>query len=271
MTNENNLNIIQFDEDINQYINFENRQKCSGKKQGTQYTFYRLYKFLLFDNKYKHLDLKSKAMYTLIDYEFKHCKKNGQYFTDRNNDTYIKFDTDFFRAKLNMSINTVTKYKKELIEYGLISIVSQRGKQRLYLNEPQLTSNQYIYHYKQNKKRMFTYIELPKFLFELEYEAITLEAALIYSLLRDNQYLSIENSKHSKSFVDKHGDVFTKYSYARITDALNIKSKLTLKKHINNLIENGLLIVSVPYNSITQHHYYVLEPINMNRKEENKK
>ncbi|RRJ56825.1 hypothetical protein EIM20_27795 [Pseudomonas aeruginosa] len=271
MTNENNLNIIQFDEDINQYIDFENRQKCSGKKQSTPYTFYRLYKFLLFDDKYQHLHLKSKAMYTLIDYEFKHCKKYGQYFTDRNNDTYIKFDTDFFRAKLNMSINTVTKYKKELVDCGLINIISQRGKQHLYLNEPQLTSNQYIYHYKQNKNRMFTYIELPKFLFEPEYEAITLEAALIYSLLRDSQYLSIENSKHSKSFVDKHGDVFTKYSYARITDALNIKSKLTLKKHINNLIENGLLIVSVPYNSITQHHYYVLEPIIMNRKEENKK
>ena len=276
MTNENNSNIIQFNEHINQYIDFETSQKCLGKKQAKQATFYRLYKFLLFDDKYQHIHVKSKAMYTLVVDRFLHCKTTGNYFIDKNNDTYIEFDTDFFKATLNASINSITKYKKELVNCGLICVISQRGKQRLYLNTPQLSSNQYICQNRQTQKTMFTYIELPKFLFEPEYEAITLEAALIYSLLRDNQYLSIKNSTKSKTFVDKHGDVFTKYSYARLTDALNIKSKNTLKKHINNLVENGLLIVSVFKRKLlslftTQNRFYVLEPIHTQSNEESQK
>lgn len=276
MTNENNSNIINFNDHINQHIDFETRQKCSGQKQAKQDTFYRLYKFLLFDDKYKHLHLKSKAMYTLVVDTFLHCKATGHYFTDKNNDTYIEFDTNFFKETLNISINSVTKYKKELVNCGLICVISQRGKQRLYLNTPQLSSNQYICQNKQTQKTMFTYIELPKFLFEPEYKAITLEATFIYSILRDNQYLSIKNSTKSKSFVDKHGDVFTKYSYARLTDALNIKSKTTLKKYINNLVENGLLIVSVFKRKIlslftTQNRFYVLEPIHTETNEEPQK
>lgn len=276
MTNENNSNIIQFNEHINQYIDFETRQKCLGKKQAKQATFYRLYKFLLFDDKYQHLHLKSKAMYTLVVDRFLHCKATGNYFIDKNNDTYIEFDTDFFKATLNASINSITKYKKELVDCGLICIISQRGKQRLYLNTPQLSSNQYICQNRQTQKTMFTYIELPKFLFEPEYEAVTLEAALIYSLLRDNQYLSIKNSTKSKVFVDKHGDVFTKYNYARLTDALNIKSKATLKKHINILVENNLLIVSAVERRLinlfkTQNRFYVLEPIHTETNEEPQK
>ncbi|MEX2936680.1 replication initiator protein A [Staphylococcus saprophyticus] len=276
MTNENNSNIIQFNEHINQYIDFETSQKCLGKKQAKQATFYRLYKFLLFDDKYQHIHVKSKAMYTLVVDRFLHCKATGNYFIDKNNDTYIEFDTDFFKATLNASINSITKYKKELVNCGLICVISQRGKQRLYLNTPQLSSNQYICQNRQTQKTMFTYIELPKFLFEPEYETITLEAALIYSLLRDNQYLSIKNSTKSKTFVDKHGDVFTKYSYARLTDALNIKSKNTLKKHINNLVENGLLIVSVFKRKLlslftTQNRFYVLEPIHTQSNEESQK
>lgn len=273
MTNENNSNIIQFNEHINQYIDFETRQKCLGKKQAKQATFYRLYKFLLFDDRYKQLHVKSKAMYTLVVDRFLHCKETGQFFTDKNSYNYIEFDTVFFKKLLNMSTNAITKYKKELMDYGLIRVVSQRGKQRLYLNMPKLSSNEYFFTNKQTKKRMFTYIEVPKFLFEPEYVSITLESAFIYSLLRDNQYLSIKNSTNSKSFVDKHGDVFTKYSYTRLTDALNIKSKATLKKHINILVENDLLIVSSVERKLvnlfkTQNRFYVLEPINMNIQKE---
>ncbi|MGO4038252.1 replication initiator protein A [Staphylococcus pseudintermedius] len=276
MTNENNSNIINFNEHINQYIDFETKQKCSGQKQAKHGTFYRLYKFLLFDVRYKSLHLKSKALYTLITDTFKHCKESGHFFTDNNGYNYIEFDTVFFKEVLNMSSNALTKYKKELMDYGLIRVVSQRGKQRLYLNMPKLSSNEFLFTNNQTKNRMFTYIEVPKFLFEPEYESITLEAAFIYSLLRDNQYISIKNSTNSKSFVDKHGDVFTKYSYARLTDALNIKSKATLKKHINILVENDLLIVSSVERKLvncfkTQNRFYVLEPNNSNLVQETKK
>ncbi|MEJ7245454.1 hypothetical protein WL360_12035, partial [Staphylococcus epidermidis] len=75
----------------------------------------------------------------------------------------------------------------------------------------------------------------------------------------------MKNSKTSKQFVDKHGDVFTKYSYRRLIDALNIKSKATIKKHINTLVEHHLLIVSSIERKLTtlfktDNRFYVLEP-----------
>lgn len=51
-------------------------------------------------------------MYTLVVDRFLHCKATGNYFIDKNHDTYIEFDTDFFKATLNASINSITKYKK---------------------------------------------------------------------------------------------------------------------------------------------------------------
>ena len=265
MTNEKKTNIIPFNEHINKHINLKARQKCSEQKQMQSQPFYRLYRFLLFDEQYKQLQLKSKVMYTLIVDTAIYRSNNSSYQKDRNGNHYIEFDTDYFKEKLDISVNSVTKFKKELENYELIRVVSKQGKQRIYLNMPNITDNQFYYINNLTNKRKYTYIELPKFLFEPEYDSITVEAALIYSLLRDNQYISMKNSKTSKQFVDKHGDVFTKYSYRRLIDALNIKSKTTIKKHINTLVEHHLLIVSSIERKLTtlfktDNRFYVLEP-----------
>lgn len=264
MTRVKTTNIIPFNERINKHINPEIRQKCEGQKQKQSEPFYRLYRFLLFDEQYKQLQLKSKAMYTLIVDTAIYRSNNGSYQKDKNGNHYIEFDTDYFKEKLDISVNSVTKFKKELELFGLIHVVSQRGKQRLYLNLPKI-SEEYFYLNKYTNKRKYTYVEIPKFLFDPEYDSIPIEAALIYSLLRDNQYLSMKNSKTSKKFVDKHGDVFTKYSYTRLINALNIKSKATIKKYINILVENNLLIVSNVDRKLlnlfkTESRFYVLEP-----------
>ena len=265
MTNEKKTNIIPFNEHINKHINLKARQKCSEQKQMQSQPFYRLYRFLLFDEQYKQLQLKSKVMYTLIVDTAIYRSNNSSYQKDRNGNHYIEFDTDYFKEKLDISVNSVTKFKKELENYELIRVVSKQGKQRIYLNMPNITDNQFYYINNLTNKRKYTYIEVPKFLFEPEYDSITVEAALIYSLLRDNQYISMKNSKTSKQFVDKHGDVFTKYSYRRLIDALNIKSKTTIKKHINTLVEHHLLIVSSIERKLTtlfktDNRFYVLEP-----------
>ena len=265
MTNEKKTNIIPFNEHINKHINLKTRQKCSEQKQMQSQPFYRLYRFLLFDEQYKQLQLKSKVMYTLIVDTAIYRSNNGSYQKDRNGNHYIEFDTDYFKEKLDISVNSVTKFKKELENYELIRVVSKQGKQRIYLNMPNITDNQFYYINNLTNKRKYTYIEVPKFLLEPEYDSITVEAALIYSLLRDNQYISMKNSKTSKQFVDKHGDVFTKYSYRRLIDALNIKSKTTIKKHINKLVEHPVLIVSSIERKLTtlfktDNRFYVLEP-----------
>ncbi|WP_270251661.1 replication initiator protein A [Staphylococcus warneri] len=265
MTNEKKTNIIPFNEHINKHINLKTRQKCSEQKQMQSQPFYRLYRFLLFDEQYKQLQLKSKVMYTLLVDTAIYRSNNSSYQKDRNGNHYIEFDTDYFKEKLDISVNSVTKFKKELENYELIRVVSKQGKQRIYLNMPNITDNQFYYINNLTNKRKYTYIEVPKFLFEPEYDSITVESALIYSLLRDNQYISMKNSKTSKQFVDKHGDVFTKYSYRRLIDALNIKSKTTIKKHINTLVEHHLLIVSSIERKLTtlfktDNRFYVLEP-----------
>ncbi|MCG1060604.1 replication initiator protein A [Staphylococcus epidermidis] len=257
--------LIPFNEHIDKYIDFENRQKCSGQKQNINDSFYRLYKFLLFDEEYKSLQLKSKMMYTLIVDTAIYRSKNGRYQKDRNGNHYIEFDTDYFKEKLDISVNSVTKFKKELVKCGLIHVVSQRGKQRIYLKSPNISKDKYCYINKQTNTLKYTYIELPKFLFDTRFVDITLEAALIYSMLREKQSLSIENITPSKDCTDIHGDVFTKYSHKYFVEALNIQSKTTIKKHINILVKQNLLLVSnIGLNSGQQighqNCYYILEP-----------
>lgn len=104
---------------------------------------------------------------------------------------------------------------------------------------PKIEDKQFYYYNKETKSNKFTYIEVPKFLFKTAYQSMPVEAVFIYSILRDNQYLSIKNSRTTGSFVDSHGDVYTKYSYDRFIDVLNIKSK-----HINTLVKHKLLIVN---------------------------
>ncbi len=265
MTKKQTSTIIQFDENINTHIPFNTRQKCSGNKQQQVEPFYRLYKFLLFDPQYKPLHVKSKAMYTLIVDTMIYRINKDAIAVDRNGHQYIEFETEYFKKMLKISVNAVTKYKKELINAGLIDVTSKTGKQRLYVYMPKIEDKQFYYYNQETKSNKYTYIELPKFLFEEAYQSIPVEAAFIYSILRDNQYLSIKNSRTTGRFIDSHGDVYTKYTYARFIDALSIKSKHTIKKHINTLVKHKLLIVSnigTTINHIfrTQNRYYVLEP-----------
>lgn len=224
MTKKQTSTIIQFDENINTHIPFNTRQKCSGNKQQQVEPFYRLYKFLLFDPQYKPLHVKSKAMYTLIVDTMIYRINKDAIAVDRNGHQYIEFETEYFKKMLKISVNAVTKYKKELINAGLIDVTSKTGKQRLYVYMPKIEDKQFYYYNQETKSNKYTYIELPKFLFEEAYQSIPVEAAFIYSILRDNQYLSIKNSRTTGRFIDSHGDVYTKYTYARFIDALSIKS-----------------------------------------------
>lgn len=265
MTQKQTATIIPFDENINTHIPFNTRQKCSGNKQQQVEPFYRLYKFLLFDPQYKGLHVKSKAMFTLIIDAMIYRINKATIKVDRNGYQYIEFETEYFKKMLKISVNAVTKFKKELIKVGLIDVTSKTGKQRLYVYMPKIEDKKFYYYNKETKSNKYTYIELPKFLFEAAYQSMPVEAAFIYSILRDNQYLSIKNSRTTGRFVDNHGDVYTKYTYDRFIDALNIKSKHTIKKHINTLVKHKLLIVSNVGTTInhifrTQNRYYVLEP-----------
>ncbi|MCI2767995.1 hypothetical protein [Staphylococcus warneri] len=84
---------------------------------------------------------------------------------------------------LKISVNAVTKFKKELIKEGLIDVTSKTGKQRLYVYMPKIEDKKFYYYNKETKSNKYTYIELPKFLFEAAYQSMPVEAAFIYSIL----------------------------------------------------------------------------------------
>ncbi|WP_268893238.1 replication initiator protein A [Staphylococcus sp. 8AQ] len=132
-----------------------------------------LYKFLLFDPQYRGLHVKSKAMYMLIVDTMIYRMNKDTIEVDRNGYQYIEFETDYFKKMLKISVNTITKFKKELIKVGLIDVTSKTGKQRLYVYMPKIEDKQFYYYNKETKSNKYTYIELPKFLFEAAYQSIS--------------------------------------------------------------------------------------------------
>ncbi|WP_115265169.1 replication initiator protein A [Staphylococcus warneri] len=85
-----------------------------------------LYNFLLFDPQYKGLHVKSKTMYTLIIDTMMYRMNKGIIEIDKNGHQYIEFENEYFKKLLNISVNAVNKFKKELIKVGLIDVLQKQ-------------------------------------------------------------------------------------------------------------------------------------------------
>lgn len=82
--------------------------------------FFKLYKFLFEDGKYKNIGLNSKVAYCVyrdLIQQNKNVKK------DKEGKVYIENPRKYLMNTLNVSINTVTKIHKELNSVGLIKDV----------------------------------------------------------------------------------------------------------------------------------------------------
>lgn len=82
--------------------------------------FFKLYKFLFEDDKYKNIGLNSKVAYCVyrdLIQQNKNVKK------DKEGKVYIENSRKYLMNTLNISINTVTKIHKELNKVGLIKDV----------------------------------------------------------------------------------------------------------------------------------------------------
>lgn len=82
--------------------------------------FFKLYKFLFEDDKYKNIGLNSKVAYCVyrdLIQQNKNVKK------DKEGKVYIESPRKYLMNTLNVSINTVTKIHKELNSVGLIKDV----------------------------------------------------------------------------------------------------------------------------------------------------
>lgn len=79
--------------------------------------FFKLYKFLFEDDKYKNIGLNSKVAYCVYR---DLIQQNRNVKKDKEGKVYIENPRKYLMNTLNVSINTVTKIHKELNKVGLI-------------------------------------------------------------------------------------------------------------------------------------------------------
>ena len=82
--------------------------------------FFKLYKFLFEDDKYKDIGLNSKVAYCVYR---DLIQQNRNVKKDKDGKVYIENPRKYLMNTLNVSINTVTKIHKELNRVGLIKDV----------------------------------------------------------------------------------------------------------------------------------------------------
>ncbi|MDO5555690.1 MAG: replication initiator protein A [Clostridia bacterium] len=80
--------------------------------------FYKVYKSLFEEEKYKEISLTSKFSYCVY---LDRIRQNIDVKVDKEGKKYLENPRDYLMEKLNISINTVTKIHKELKSVGLIS------------------------------------------------------------------------------------------------------------------------------------------------------
>ena len=128
--------------------------------------FFKLYKFLFEDDKYKNIGLNSKVAYCVYR---DLIQQNRNVKKDKEGKVYIENPRKYLMKTLNVSINTVTKIHKELNSVGLIKDVwDDVGKPNiLYIKycetpKPQVIHKTYETPKVEEKKEVVKPIEVKK-------------------------------------------------------------------------------------------------------------
>lgn len=128
--------------------------------------FFKLYKFLFEDDKYKNIGLNSKVAYCVYR---DLIQQNRNVKKDKEGKVYIENPRKYLMNTLNVSINTVTKIHKELNRVGLIKDVwDDVGKPNIvYINycetpKPQVIHKTYEAIKVEEKKEEIKSVEVKK-------------------------------------------------------------------------------------------------------------
>ena len=95
-------------------------------KEAEQFTFYRLPKALITDNRFKYISNNAKLLYGLMLDRMSLSRKRG--WLDAENRVYIKYSIQTIADDINVAKNTGVALLKELQDVGLIDLVQQNGK-----------------------------------------------------------------------------------------------------------------------------------------------
>ena len=128
--------------------------------------FFKLYKFLFENDKYKNIGLNSKVAYCVYR---DLIQQNRNVKKDKDGKVYIENPRKYLMSTLNVSINTVTKIHKELNRVGLIKDVwDDVGKPNIvYINycenpKPQVIHKTYEMVKVEEKKEEIKPLEVKK-------------------------------------------------------------------------------------------------------------
>ncbi|HCY6246223.1 TPA: replication initiator protein A [Staphylococcus aureus] len=201
--------------------------------------FLKSYKFLFQDKNYQALPYQSKAMYTnMANKQVRVLKSDAKdLYIDNNGKPFITYPINELENDLKLSKSSVKKYKRILVEYGLIT-TTNNGK-NIYVNKPQVSDDSLTY---DNGKKL-SYFHMPKF-FETNpnYKNASLLTRLVYTLQKDRFTLTLTNvsPKKSSSYIDERGRVFCIYANQELAKMLNVceQSIIRAKKELEAL---GLL------------------------------
>lgn len=94
-------------------------------KESEQFTFYRLPKALITDERFKAVSNNAKLLYGLMLDRMSLSKKRG--WLDEDNKVFIKYSLNNIEEDLNVSRKTAGNILKELESIGLIEMVQQNG------------------------------------------------------------------------------------------------------------------------------------------------
>ena len=94
-------------------------------KESEQFTFYRLPKALITDERFKGITNNAKLLYGLMLDRMSLSKKRG--WLDEENKVFIKYSLNNIEEDLNVSRKTAGSILKELEAIGLIDMVQQTG------------------------------------------------------------------------------------------------------------------------------------------------
>lgn len=201
--------------------------------------FLKSYKFLFQDKNYQALPYQSKAMYTnMANKQVRVLKSDAKdLYIDKNGKPFITYPIIDLENDLKLSKSSVKKYKRILVEYGLIT-TTNNGK-NIYVNKPKVSDNSLTY---DNGKKL-SYFHMPKF-FETNpnYKNASLLTRLVYTLQKDRFTLTLANvtPKKSSSYIDERGRVFCIYANQELAKMLNVCEQSIIRAK-NELEALGLL------------------------------
>lgn len=203
--------------------------------------FYKLEKSLVLNEIYSKLSLGAKFTYAILRDRQDLSIKNK--WVDSNGNIFFYFDCNNLSKLLNISTNTITKYKKELREYKLLSEERQgQGKpNRMYILKPEPIANTLNSDYlvSRNEKKMN--LEPKKTLYnDTVYKDTEIKKLNNYIPLSqsDGTYISFYLSIHDQ-FMSKPHKRVSEENYDRIIQFVdNIKEFIEYREWQEAVIEH---------------------------------